>query len=227
MRILFLFEDSKLSNRLCKAISQIGYQADTGSLSEYKSFWTRSTDYDLIILEHNSIPSLTTVCKYYREVGRSMPILLIVEALTSQEAVELFNYGVDDYTSKFTSLPEIIARCKALLRRPKHLATEKIIFEDLILDCQNFSVSRGDKQILLTKKEFGILEYLLRHAGTVLTRTSLIEHVWDINADLFSNTLETHILNLRKKVEVPGKSKLIHTISGRGYKLERTDILNH
>jgi DNA-binding response OmpR family regulator len=78
---------------------------------------------------------------------------------------------------------------------------------------------RADKYIQLTKKEFGLLEYLIRHKEVVISRTALIEHVWDINADLFSNSLETHMLNLRKKIETKGKPKLIHTVSGRGYKV--------
>ena len=148
-----------------------------------------------------------------------MPILVIVESLSSHEAIALFNCGVDDYTSKFTSCSEVIARAKALLRRPQSLHSETFTIDDLTLNCTTYTVSRGKEHITLTKKEFGLLEYLLRHQNRVMTRTDLIEHVWDINADLFSNSLETHILNLRKKIERPGRPKLIHTISGRGYKI--------
>ena len=91
--------------------------------------------------------------------------------------------------------------------------------DDITLDTLRYQVKRGRKTVTLTRKEFGLLEYLLRNPGRAISRTALIEHVWDIHADLFSNTLETHILNLRRKIESPNKRKLIHTISGRGYKI--------
>jgi DNA-binding response OmpR family regulator len=219
MRILILSGDDLFSEKLKNCLQENNYIVDVTLPSEHKSFWARSTNYDLFILEHNSTYNSHVIAKQIRATGKSMPMLVVVESLTSHEAIELFNCGVDDYTSKFTTCSEITARVKALLKRPTQIISEKFIIDDLTLDCKNYTVARGDEIIMLTKKEFGLLEYLLRNQDQVMTRTDLIEHVWDINADLFSNSLETHILNLRKKIERPGKPKLIHTISGRGYKI--------
>ena len=108
---------------------------------------------------------------------------------------------------------------RAILRRPQNFVEDTLKLDDLTLDTIRYQVKRGRTSVSLTRKEFGLLEYLLRNKERVISRTALIEHVWDINADLFSNTLETHILNLRRKIESPKKRKLIHTISGRGYKI--------
>jgi DNA-binding response OmpR family regulator len=148
-----------------------------------------------------------------------MPLLAVVESINSEEAIAMFNCGIDDYTSKFNQCSEIAARIRAMLRRGTNQTEDKFTIDDLVLDCRSYTVSRGQHTVHLTKKEFGLLEYLLRHPNQVMSRTALIEHVWDINADLFSNSLETHILNLRKKIETPNRPKLIHTISGRGYKI--------
>jgi DNA-binding response OmpR family regulator len=219
MRILILSEDVPFSEKLKNCLKESNYIVDTALPSEHKSFWARSTNYDLVILEHSSKHNSQVIAKKFRQRGRTMPMLVIVESLSSHEAIELFNCGIDDYTSKFTSCSEISARVRSLLKRPQQTISEKFKIDDLILDCKNYTVARGKEVVSLTKKEFGLLEYLLRNQEQVMTRTDLIEHVWDINADLFSNSLETHILNLRKKIERPGKPKLIHTISGRGYKI--------
>lgn len=223
MRILILSEDSLFCEKLKSCLQEHNFNVDVGLPSEHKAFWARSTNYDLLILEHNSKYNGHKIAKQIRQNGRSMPLLVVVESLTSHEAIELFNCGVDDYTSKFTSCSEITARIKSLLKRPHQILAERFAIDDLILDCKNYTVERGEEIVSLTKKEFGLLEYLLRNRDQVMTRTDLIEHVWDINADLFSNSLETHILNLRKKIERPGKTKLIHTISGRGYKIAAHD----
>ncbi len=219
MRILILSSDGNFSQKLKACLSENSFIVDIGSPNEHKSFWARTTNYELIILEHSAKFNAHVIGKRIRQTGRSIPLLAVVETLTREEAIDLFNCGVDDYTSKFTSYSEICARVKSILKRPKQITPQTFIIDDLTLDCKNYTVSRGKEYVSLTKKEFGLLEYLLRNQNQVMTRTDLIEHVWDINADLFSNSLETHILNLRKKIERPGKPKLIHTVSGRGYKI--------
>lgn len=219
MRLLIICEDSNFGAKLKTALAQINYLVDVADYNGQTQFWARSSDYDLIIVENSDTSLIIDFCKSIREIGKNMPLLVIIESLTSQEAIQLFNCGVDDYTSKFNHYSEISMRVRALLRRGKEYTNDQIQFDDLILDCTSYTVARGKRKVHLTKKEFGLLEYLLRHPNQVLSRTSLIEHVWDINADLFSNSLETHILNLRKKIEEPQKPKLLHTVSGRGYKI--------
>lgn len=219
MRLLIISGDELFAQKLKISLKQVQFNVDLATDSERGEFWARSTDYDLAIIEHSQNCNAINICKDIRARGKSTLLLVITELLSSEEAVELFNCGVDDYTSKFSHFSEIIARVKAMLRRPQQLIEEQFCLGDLTLDSKRYQVQRGKKTVHLTKKEFGLLEYLLRHKDIVLSRTDLIEHVWDINSDLFSNSLETHILNLRKKIEASGKPKLIHTISGRGYKI--------
>ncbi len=219
MRLLIIFDDVQFAEKLNNALNQLSYAVDLIEFENNDQFWSRTTDYDLIILEHNTARETIETCIKIRQSGKQMPLLVVVESLTSEDAIAMFNCGIDDYTSKFNQCSEIAARVKAMLRRGANLTEDKFTLDDLVLDCRSYSVSRGQQTVHLTKKEFGLLEYLLRHPNQVMSRTALIEHVWDINADLFSNSLETHILNLRKKIEAPNRPKLIHTISGRGYKI--------
>ncbi len=219
MRLLIISDDELFANQLKLSLEQVHFSVDQANTIQQGEFWIRSTDYDLAIIEHSQKCDAINICKNIRTKGKQTLLMVVTELLSSDEAIELFNSGVDDYISKFSHFTEIIARLKALLRRPKQLLEEKFTLGDLVLDSSRYQVKRGKKRVSLTKKEFGILEYLLRHQDHVLSRTDLIEHVWDINSDLFSNSLETHILNLRKKIESKGKPKLIHTISGRGYKI--------
>lgn len=219
MRLLLISNDSHFTEKLKLALRQTNHAIDDANFQNQDKFWTRGVNYDLVIVEHAETWQAVMFCQNMRREGKRMPLLAIIESLTSEEAIALFNCGVDDYTSKFSNCSEIAARVRAMLRRGKYLNQDKFELDDLVLDCNSFTVERGDRSVHLTKKEFGLLEYLLRHPNQVLSRTTLIEHVWDVHADLFSNSLETHILNLRKKIEAPGKPKLIHTISGRGYKI--------
>jgi len=219
MRLLIIFDDVQFAEKLNNALNQLSYAVDLIEFENNVQFWSRTTVYDLIILEHSTPQEIIETCIKIRQSGKQMPLLVVIESLTSEEAIAMFNCGIDDYTSKFNHCSEIAARVRAMLRRGPNQAEDKFTIDDLILDCRSYSVSRGQQTVHLTKKEFGLLEYLLRHPNQVMSRTALIEHVWDINADLFSNSLETHILNLRKKIEAPNRPKLIHTISGRGYKI--------
>ncbi|QQS22761.1 response regulator transcription factor [bacterium] len=219
MRLLIISDDELFAKKLDLSLRQVHFNVDVAGTVEQGEFWARSTDYDLAVVEHSQQCNATNICREIRARGRNTIIMVVTELLSSDEAIELFNAGVDDYISKFSHFSEIIARIKALLRRPRQMISDEHTLGDLVLDARRYVVRRGKKQVHLTKKEFGILEYMLRNKDIVLTRTDLIEHVWDINTDLFSNSLETHILNLRKKIEKTGHPKLIHTVSGRGYKI--------
>ena len=117
-------------------------------------------------------------------------------------------------------MDELIARIKALLRRPKQLQSEIFQVNDLTLDAGKHEVVRGGEEINLTRKEFVLLKYMMKNQGTVLSRSMIMEHVWDMTVDPFSNTIESHIMSLRKKIDSAGKKKLIKTVAGRGYKIE-------
>lgn len=134
--------------------------------------------------------------------------------------VELLNKGADDYLTKPFSLEELLARIRALLRRPASVSSEILQIDDLVMDTKKHITTRKGKEIYLTRKEFMLLEYLLRHKSTVVSRGMLLEHVWDINVDPFSNTIESHVLNVRKKIAIKGKKDLIQTLPGIGYKID-------
>lgn len=219
MRILIIAESSSAATDLVQGFRTTGFSVDHALAAEKGSFWARTTEYDLIVIEHSLVLNAAKLCEQIRNRGKTMPIVIIADDCNLEDRIKLFNAGADDLVIKPCPIIELTARARAILRRPQLLLSDKLVLDDLELDTSRYQVTRGGKSIQLTKKEFGLLEYLLRHKDVVISRTALIEHVWDINADLFSNTLETHILNLRKKIESPKKRKLIHTISGRGYKV--------
>lgn len=219
MRILIVSDDSSAARQLVRGFSTIGFSVDHATSSEQGEFWARTTDYDLAIIEHTLQSNAAGLCAEIRDRGQTMPIIIVAEECEPRTKATILDAGADDCVSKPCPIIELTARARALLRRPKAILPDIIELGDLKLDLVRYQVSRGSKTIQLTKKEFALLEYLLRHKEVVIPRSALIEHVWDVNTDLFSNSLETHILNLRRKIESKGKPKLIHTVSGRGYKI--------
>ena len=133
--------------------------------------------------------------------------------------VALLNAGADDYLTKPFSFEELLARVKALLRRPLETQSDVLELANLRLDSGRHQFRMGNLEITLTRKEFQLLEFLLRNKGQVVSRTMILEHVWDIHGDIFSNSIETHVSNLRRKIDKRRNQKLIKTISGIGYKL--------
>ena len=138
----------------------------------------------------------------------------------TKKKIELINAGADDYMIKPFSLDEFTARVRALMRRPRKLEGDSVTIGDLTLETKQQHVKRAGKSIYLTRKEFMLLEYLMRNQGTVMSRGMIIEHVWDMSSDPFSNTIESHILSLRRKIGEDPKHGLIKTVPGRGYKID-------
>ena len=139
--------------------------------------------------------------------------------LASGTKVALLDAGADDDVSKPFSMNELLARVRALVRRPKQMAGEILTFDDLILNTKAHTVYRAKREVRLTPKEFMLLEYLLRNKGAVLPRSMILEHVWNMDTDPFSNTIESHVLSLRRKIDPAGKRGIIHTVPGVGYKI--------
>jgi DNA-binding response OmpR family regulator len=180
----------------------------------------KTNHYDLIILDY-MMPKqngLETLKEIRKDKVESYIIALTVKSELKDKS-SLFNAGADDYLSKPFLFEELLLRIKAVSKRPP-LKDEKILsLDNLKMDLSSQEVYRGKRKIYLTRKEFCLLEYFLNNINKVLSRALILENVWDINADPFSNTIESHVLNLRKKIESPGKTKLIHTVAGRGYKM--------
>ncbi len=158
------------------------------------------------------------ICSELRQEKTEVPILLLSVKSEINDKTTLLNAGADDYVCKPFSFTELLARIRAVTRRQAHIKPKVLSSGDLTLDSAACEVRRGTKEIYLTRKEFALLELLLQHKGTVVSRGTILEHVWDAEGDPFSKTIETHILNLRKKIET-AKQKYIISVSGRGYKI--------
>lgn len=221
MRILVVEDEKEISHFLKVGLEAELFTVDIAEDGERGLFLARTNEYDLLILD-NILPKKlgSDICRELRALKKSMPIVILSVRSDTATKVELLNAGADDYLIKPFSFEELIARVRALLRRPQHMESEIYELDDLKLDTKRHLVKRGSKEIYLTRKEFMLLEYLLRNKGLVLSRGMILEHVWDMDTDPFSNTIESHILSVRRKIDMKGKKKLIHTVPGRGYKIE-------
>jgi DNA-binding response OmpR family regulator len=221
MRILVVEDEEGIASFLKAGLESEYFAVDVAEDGERGSFFGRTNDYDVIILD-NMLPKKNgdQVCDDIRKAGKTTPIIMLSARSELGIKVELLNKGADDYMTKPFSLEELLARIRALLRRPTTISSEILQTDDLTLDTKQHVIKRGDKEIYLTKKEFMLLELLLKKKGSVVSRGTIMEHVWDMNVDPFSNTIESHILNLRKKIALDGGKELISTLPGIGYKIE-------
>ncbi|KKR46974.1 MAG: Two component transcriptional regulator, winged helix family [Parcubacteria group bacterium GW2011_GWB1_40_14] len=220
MRILLVEDDIKIRRFIKAGLEAELFIVDATDNGEKGLSLASSNDYDLIILD-NMLPGKNglEICKELRRQGKITPILMLSVKADTNTKIELLNSGADDYLSKPFSFEELVARVRALLRRPKQLNDEVLTIEDLVVDFKKNNARRGQKEIHLTQKEFALLEYLVRNRGVVLSRGMILEHVWDMEVDPFTNTIESHVSNLRKKIDAEGTRRLIHTVVGRGYKI--------
>lgn len=222
MRILVVEDEHKIASPIKKGLEQESFAVDI-ALDGSQGYDLASTeDYDAIILDL-LLPGMDgiTICKKLREEKIHTPILMLTAKGGLNERVEGLNAGADDYLVKPFAFEELLARLRALARRPKKSLNSVLTCQDLSLNPQTFAVKRGDTPIRLSKKEFSLLEYLLRHANTVLTKDQIIAHVWDYDADILPNTVEVCIGYLRNKIDRPFKNRpaLIQTVRGFGYKI--------
>lgn len=221
MRVLVIEDEKEIAKFLEAALKAECFSVDTAEDGERGSYLARTNEYALIVLD-NILPKRTglEICQDIRKADKNMPIIMLSVKSDTATKVALLNAGADDYLIKPFSLEELLARMRALLRRPKQIQGEAISVGDLTLNSRTFKVSRGKKEIYLTRKEFMLLEYLMRNQGAVLSRGMILERVWDMDTDPFSNTIESHILSIRKKVDSAGNRKLIQTVPGRGYTID-------
>lgn len=219
MRILIVEDEKEIRNFLKKNLEAECFAVDTASDGEDGLYKAKINDYDLFIFD-NCMPKMTglELCSEIRKNQMTVPILFLSVKSETDIKVRALDAGADDYLIKPFSLSELIARVRALLRRKPQMSEEILAVDDLILDTKKHTVHKDNTEIILTRKEFMLLQYFMENQGFVLSRGMILEHVWDMNADPFSNTIESHILSLRKKIGVDSKSNLIKTISGRGYR---------
>ena len=222
MRILIVEDERKIARALGRALKNEKYAVDISHDGTDAYAMAEMIDYDLLILDR-MIPgdydglSLT---KKLREEGKNVPILLLTALGATQDKTEGLDGGADDYLTKPFALDELLARVRALLRRPQTSVETVLRVADLSLDLNTHEVLRNNQKIELTNKEFSLLEYLVRNAGRPVSKEQIIAHVWDYDADILPNNIEVYISYLREKVDKPFKDKLIKTVRGLGYKLD-------
>lgn len=222
MRVLVVEDERKIAGALKKGLAQEKYAVDVEYDSDSGLGAALSESYDAMIIDRmlpGSIEGLD-ICRKVREVGIKAPILLLTARDQIHERVEGLNAGADDYLVKPFSFEELLARLRALLRRPQAAVGNVIKVGDLSLDTITYDVRRGGKPIILSAKEFALLEYMMRNAGRVLSKDIIISHVWDFDSDILPNTVEVYIGYLRTKIDKPFKGPgLIKTQRGFGYRL--------
>ncbi|MEK7533554.1 MAG: response regulator transcription factor [Patescibacteria group bacterium] len=220
MRVLIVEDERRLSNIIKKGFVEDGFAVDQAFDGEEGQYLAESEQYDLIVLDI-MLPKVDglQVCKEIRKKNIKTPVLMLTAKSTTEDKVAGLDSGADDYIIKPFSFVEFRSRVHALIRR-SHQETSPILFvDDLIVDPLKHIVKRADKTLNLTPKEFAVIELLLRHKGEVVSRTMIIEHVWDYNFDGMSNVVDVFVGTLRKKIDTAARVKLIQTVHGVGYKI--------
>ena len=221
MKILIIEDEEKLCKALKKGLEQEGYAVDyvLDGRSGRQRMELCEKEYDLAILDL-MLPeeSGVEVAKAVREKGITIPILVLTARGTIEDKVEALDVGADDYLMKPFSFGELMARVRALMRRPNQSLPSELKVGEIMLNPATREVFKSEKRVPLTLKEYAILEYLMRNPNIVVTREQLLEHVWDFAFDSFSNVVDVHIKNLRKKLG-DKNDKTLKTIRGIGYKI--------
>lgn len=225
MRILVVDDNKEITDFLKKALQAECYVVDVADNGKDGSFLARTNEYDSIILDIN-LPQKSglVVCKEIRDDRIETPILILSVQDEVPTKLDLFTAGADDYLTKPFSFQELLARLKAIARRPHKIEKEMIQIGDLVIDTSKNSISYQGKSVPLTRKEYIMLEYFGRHKDKVISRGDLMEHAWDMNADPFSNMIEVHIRNIRKKLASLTDKSILKTVSGRGYMLVSNEL---
>ena len=220
MRALVVEDESKMAALLRRGLQEEGFAVDIAANGEDGSWLGTENDYDVILLDV-MLPDVDgfEVCRRLRAADRRAPILMLTARDGVQDRVAGLDAGADDYLTKPFSFDELLARVRALLRRGPSERPPVLTVGDLVLDPATRRVSRGGKEIDLTPKEFGLLDLFLRHPGEALSRTRILEHVWDFAYDGDSNVVDVYVRYLREKVDRPFGRRSIETVRGVGYRL--------
>jgi two-component system OmpR family response regulator len=221
MRALVVEDESKMASLLRRGLHEEGYAVDVAATGEDGAWLGSENDYDVILLDV-MLPDIDgpEVCRRLRTAGRRSPILMLTARDGVQDRVAGLDAGADDYLTKPFSFDELFARIRALLRRGPSERPTVLSAGDLVLDPATRRVSRGRAKIDLTPKEFALLELLLRHPGEALSRTRILEHVWDFAYEGDSNVVDVYIRYVREKVDRPFGKRSIETVRGVGYRLK-------
>ena len=217
--MLIVEDEQEIREYLVKNFEKEGFIVDSSDNGEAGSYFARTNEYSILIIDH-ILPKKTglEIIQEVRNQQKTVPIIMLSVKNDTAHKIDTFRAGVDDYVSKPFSFQELNARVKALLRRPYSIKNQMYQIDDLTIHSEKQEVTGNGKPIYLTRKEFLLLDCLAKDNGKVLSRGVIMENVWDMSVDPFSNTLETHILNLRRKIGKNSKN-IIKTVPGRGYKI--------
>ncbi|MGP0629240.1 heavy metal response regulator transcription factor [Nitrospina sp. 32_T5] len=218
MRILIVEDEKKVAGFIKKGLEEETYAVDVATDGEEGQNLAEMNQYDLIILDL-MLPKIKglDVLAHLRGKNINTPIILLTAKDSVEDKVTGLNQGADDYLTKPFAFSELLARIRSLLRRGQNETKTLLQVGDLTLDLVSHKVKRGGEEIELTGKEYSLLEYFMRNAGKVLTRTMIAEHVWDYNFDTFTNVIDVYVNHLRKKIDKQYDHKLLHTLRGVGY----------
>lgn len=226
MRILVIEDEHKIAGAIKKGLEQEKYAVDIEYDSDSGYGAALNEPYDVMIIDRMLPGSMegAQIVKNLRDKKIHTPVILLTAKDQVRDKVAGLNAGADDYLVKPFSFEELLARVRALLRRPSETKGNVLTVGDLRLDTTSYETARAGKPINLSSKEFALLEYLMRNSGQVLSKDTIIAHVWNFDADILPNTVEVYIGYLRNKIDKPFKSKpLLHTLRGFGYRLGTKD----
>ncbi len=222
MRLLVVEDQKKMSGFLKKGLVEAGYSVDSAESGTAAESLASENTYDLIVLDV-MLPDQNgfDTARHLRTDGYQGPILMLTALAGTKDKVHGLDAGADDYLTKPFSFDELLARIRALLRRRNPESHSNLRFADLEMNLISRHVTRDGKALVLTPKEFALLEFFMRNPNRTISRTAIAEHVWDVHFDSESNVIDVYINMLRKKVDQPFGSKLIHTVIGAGYVLKQ------
>lgn len=221
MRILVIEDERKVAEFIRNGLVEEGYAADAALDGDAGFELASSGEYDAILLDV-MLPRVdgVTLCARLRAAGCDTPILMLTAKDAVSDKVRGLDAGADDYLTKPFAFEELLARIRALLRKKYQHQATRLAVDDLVLDTATHTVTRAGEAIPLSVKEYALLEYLMRNAGSVVTRTMISEHVWDISFETFTNVIDVYISYLRNKIDKGRPRPLIQTVRGRGYTLQ-------
>jgi DNA-binding response OmpR family regulator len=225
MKILIIEDDQQIVSLVKKSLSAESFLVESAGDGKQGILMAKTGGYSLIILDL-SLPKISgqEVLKEIRKNKINLPIIILTVHSEIKNKKEAFSLGADDYLSKPFLLEELIIRIKALLRRPPEIRTERLKLGSLVFNSSNNCFKRKGQEVYLTKREYNLLLFLLKRKGEIVSKGEILEYVWNYNSSPFSNSIETHIASLRKKININKEPNLIHTFPGRGYKLSLRKI---
>lgn len=223
MRVLLVEDEEKVASVIKRGLEAERYVVDVAFDGESGWEMAKAYEYDLVVLDL-MLPNLsgTEVLRRIRRKNQQVPILIVTARDATSDKVQHFEEGADDYLTKPFACAELLVRVKALLRRGPINRSSVVRVGDLEVDRLSQQVRRAGKRVLLTAKEYALLEYLATHPGRVFSRTMIVEHVWDQSFQGLTNIVDVYVRHLRSKVDDPYPAKLIHTVRGVGYSMSET-----